>query len=154
MSSLNQMFVNISKYFKLENENLENESLENESSEESESCSICLESLNNNKISKYECNHYFHECCLKNWDNGCPLCRAIERNRNINSNSKNKQNILDINSMRNIKNLYGSDMMIYINKWNDRECVNNNHKFIVSNPYGVLVICEDCNTIQCFNRLH
>ena len=140
------MLNSISKYFELE--------LEDINLEENNSCSICLESLNNNKILKYECNHYFHENCINRWNNGCPLCRAKEKISNNINNSKNKENILDINYIKKLSNVNGSDRMIYINRWNDRECVNNNHKFIVSNPYGVLVICEDCNTIQCFNKLH
>ena len=40
-------------------------------------CSICIDSLENDKILKLECNHIFHlECLKKVKNNKCPLCRA------------------------------------------------------------------------------
>ena len=42
-----------------------------------EECSICLESLKSFKICKLECDHYFHEDCIKEWNTKsdiCPLC--------------------------------------------------------------------------------
>ena len=41
-------------------------------------CSICLEKLYNNII-RLNCNHYFHERCINDWqrrNNNCPICRA------------------------------------------------------------------------------
>jgi hypothetical protein len=47
-------------------------------------CAICLDSLDNlegNKIIQLNnCNHQFHESCLKQWidkNNTCPLCRTV-----------------------------------------------------------------------------
>ena len=44
-------------------------------------CSICLDSLEeNNIITLVNCNHQFHESCLKQWtanNNTCPLCRTV-----------------------------------------------------------------------------
>ena len=44
-------------------------------------CSICLDSLEeNNIITLLNCNHQFHESCLKQWtinNNTCPLCRTV-----------------------------------------------------------------------------
>lgn len=45
-------------------------------------CSICLETLNNNKeknITTKECNHTFHLSCLNKWiqqNPSCPCCRC------------------------------------------------------------------------------
>lgn len=43
-----------------------------------EECSICLEIINNN-IVKLECNHIFHDRCIKMWIcnymTTCPICR-------------------------------------------------------------------------------
>ena len=40
-------------------------------------CSICIDSLENEKILKLECSHIFHlECLKKVKNNKCPLCRA------------------------------------------------------------------------------
>jgi len=47
----------------------------------SEDCSICIESLNVDKIvSLVNCNHTFHEKCIKDWTMvhkhiSCPICR-------------------------------------------------------------------------------
>ena len=41
-------------------------------------CSICLEKLYSNII-RLNCNHYFHEKCINDWqrrNNNCPICRA------------------------------------------------------------------------------
>lgn len=42
-------------------------------------CPICMEKLNG-KLGHLECNHYFHEECLKKWletspNSNCPICR-------------------------------------------------------------------------------
>ena len=42
-------------------------------------CSICLEKyIKNDKIMSLECNHSFHDACIKLWlknNNTCPQCR-------------------------------------------------------------------------------
>ena len=41
-------------------------------------CSICLEKLYSNII-RLNCNHYFHEKCINDWqkrNNNCPICRS------------------------------------------------------------------------------
>ena len=44
-------------------------------------CPICLEEYDNNKkIIKLNCNHIFHESCIKEWfveKDNCPNCRKI-----------------------------------------------------------------------------
>jgi len=119
-----------------------------------EDCAICFETLEENIINKWSCNHKFHSNCIKQWKkNSCPLCRITKlNNQNIKSNN---QNILDINKLKNIcKNLEGDIKEIYLELFNDKDCITNNHNLICLEKFGVKIICEDCNTIQCFNRLH
>ena len=53
----------------------------------SEECSICLESMENNKYT-LECNHTFHTNCILKWfRNGnsiCPLCKQTKIHQDIN----------------------------------------------------------------------
>lgn len=119
-----------------------------------EICAICIDNLDNNIINKWSCIHIFHSNCIKKWkNNSCPLCRTTElNNQNIKSNN---QNILDINKLKNIcKNLEGDIKEIYLELFNDKDCITNNHNLICLEQFGVKIICEDCNKIQCFNRLH
>ena len=53
-------------------------------------CSICLETLGSKKIRTLECNHNFHEECLKGVRNKqCPLCRfPFESNVTISTDSE------------------------------------------------------------------
>ena len=64
-----------------------------------EDCAICFETLEENIINKWSCNHKFHSNCIKQWKkNSCPLCRITKlNNQNIKSNN---QNVLDINIMK------------------------------------------------------
>ena len=45
-------------------------------------CSVCLESLEDNTYTIPECNHQFHQNCIIEWyrtvgsDCGCPMCRS------------------------------------------------------------------------------
>ena len=42
-------------------------------------CSICLETIENNYIILYKCCHKFHKECIDRWlnkKNTCPYCRA------------------------------------------------------------------------------
>ena len=43
---------------------------------------------------------------------------------------------------------------IYLELFNDKDCITNNHNLICLEQFGVKIICENCNKIQCFNRLH
>ena len=46
-------------------------------------CSICLNVLENDIISKWKCNHKFHSKCIKKWmktKKTCPICRNILKN--------------------------------------------------------------------------
>lgn len=111
-----------------------------------EDCAICFETLDNNIINKWSCNHKFHSNCIKNWNKFCPLCKTTELNN---------KNILDINIMKNIyKNIEGDIKEIYLELFNNKDCITNNHNLICLEKFGVKIICENCNTLQCFNRLH
>jgi hypothetical protein len=61
-------------------------------------CSICLENLTNDKVSRLSCKHIFHTSCLKDWlfkdilKPKCPNCNfyVIEQeNINLNTNNPN-----------------------------------------------------------------
>jgi hypothetical protein len=118
-------------------------------------CSICYEDISENEIyKKWKCTHVFHEHCANEWNNGCPNCRCMTIRHNENITGKNPSNILNISLMANINPLVGDKKMMYMNKWNDRECITQNHNFICSNGFGVVLICEHCNTVQTFNRIH
>ena len=118
-------------------------------------CTICYEEIEEHETyTKWTCDHSFHKNCVQKWNNGCPNCRCMKNIHNDNVIGKNKENVLNISLMKNINPLVGDKKMIYLNKWNDRECINENHNFICSNGYGVILICEHCNTIQSFNTMH
>ena len=126
-------------------------------------CSICFECLEEDfQIQKWDCSHRFHENCANMWNNGCPMCRTMElvhveeAEEEITwSISRNPANVLDIERMKSM-NIYVSNnsIPIYKNEWKDQDCVEQNHNLLFFQPYGVLCICENCNTIQCYNRLH
>lgn len=118
-----------------------------------EDCSICLSKLDNNIVSKWSCSHQFHSSCIINWNKFCPLCKTTKINNP--SIQFNNQNVLDIAAMKNIcNNLEGNIKHIYLELWNDTNCLQNNHSLICLENFGVKIICENCNLIQCFNKLH
>ena len=87
----------------------------------------------------------------------CPQCKCIEIIEDVldlEGLKRNKENVLNINSMKKGPLVPVYFTYLYKQRWNDRGCVNTNHKLHYFEPYGVVVICETCNTIQCFNKLH
>jgi hypothetical protein len=67
-----------------------------------EDCAICFETLEENIINKWSCNHKFHSNCIKQWKkNSCPLCRTTKLNNEYKLNIKiiksNKTNLSLIN---------------------------------------------------------
>ena len=127
---------------------------------ETNECGICYENMEKNeKIKKWDCTHYFHKNCIKQWNKSCPICRCeilINKNNNNNNNNKNKNNtnILNIESMRKYPNVEHNYLHFYKNQWFDQHCILNNHTMLCVQPYGITMICEDCNTIQTFNCIH
>ena len=118
-------------------------------------CTICYEEIEEHETyTKWSCHHSFHKNCVQKWNNGCPNCRCMKNIHNDHLIGKNKTNVLNISLMKNINPLVGFEKMIYLNKWNDKECITQNHNIICSNGYGVVLICEHCNTVQSFNKMH
>lgn len=126
-------------------------------------CSICFESLDEKQaFQKWNCSHRFHENCVQRWNNGCPMCRTrrliesqIEEIEVTWSISRNPSNVLDLDRMKSM-NIYLEDDLIpmYKNVWKDRDCIDQNHSLWFFKPFAVLCICENCNTVQSFNRIH
>ena len=121
-------------------------------------CSICLGQ--NNQFQKWNCQHRFHEKCANLWSNGCPICRTTEFVNEEQSEpvtwsiSRNPGNVLDLERMKNTNILHENVEHIYKNIWKDQDCIRLDHKLWYFDNFGVQAICEHCNTIQCFNRMH
>lgn len=111
-------------------------------------CVICLVEKNNfNKI--WICQHEFCVDCCNNISNStCPLCRE----KILIDQPKKNKNILDINFIRNLKIPHNLDL--YLNKWSNKTCLDNNHEIVIRKTYGVIAICVECNIIQCFNYIN
>lgn len=119
------------------------------------SCSICLDSINNNKI--LNCNHEFCESCINSWlvkNNNCPLCRQIVKNNILESELElfyqtyKGTNIFQKmlwNSRPNLSN--------YLNDNRLSSCVNQKHRLVISKPYGIIINCHHCNKVVPFNWL-
>jgi hypothetical protein len=129
--------------------------------EETNNCVICWDCIDtNDSYQKWNCSHRFHKKCIEDWSNGCPTCRNqnlfndVHCEPNTWSISRNPINVLDLERMKK-SNLLPVDLEpIYKNLWKDQECIGLDHKLWYFNNYGVQAICENCNTIQCFNQLH
>ena len=122
-----------------------------------ELCCVCLETTPTmQKIYKWKCSHSFHEECIKTWDNGCPLCRTMVLiHPTITwTISRNPTNILNIEHMKTLTNVPVEHQHIYATQWKDRDCIDLNHRLLYIQPHGVIVICEDCNTIQSYRLMH
>ena len=124
-------------------------------------CAICHDEENTCEfVRKWKCNHTFHSTCIENWDHSCPYCRCEELDEDLIEPvswqiSRNPTNVLNIDNIRNINPITETSIkQIYLNKWKDRDCIRNGHTMFCCQPYGVLLICEDCNTIQTFNCMH
>jgi len=110
-------------------------------------CSICLENINENeKISKWTCTHYFHKECLNYWNKSCPNCRCTTI---FNIEKKNKY--FDIEYFKTFAKKVSSEN--YINLWKKSECINDNHLLTFHKTYGVIGVCETCQTVQGFNLI-
>lgn len=130
-------------------------------------CSICFENIEQ-LYSKWNCNHTFHYECVKNWNNGCPYCRcrdlriiaANERQHYVLTETEirdkhfPKQNVLQIESMRQYIDVPGNSKDIYKSLWKKTDCITNNHEFLIKRSYGCIMICTSCNLIKTFNLMH
>ena len=127
-------------------------------------CVICIQEKNiNDFIGIWHCEHLFCKNCVNNaihrGINTCFLCRSTTKNTVYNNSSNNenyssncKGNVMNINSIRNIRNIPTNNIP-YLERWEKRECIQRNHEFVIRQPYGVIMICVRCNLIQCFNLL-
>ena len=113
-----------------------------------ECCSICLCEMKDDKYvcQKYKCNHSFHKNCISDWHGTCPLCRANEIYDPIKKRIKGFKDL-----PRNVPSQY---IKIYLEKWGNNQCQENNHTMFFKHTYGVIGICETCQSIQCFNLSH
>jgi hypothetical protein len=118
-------------------------------------CSVCLDDKNNMVI-PYECQHSYCSDCIKQWNGPCPLCRSNFTNTNTNTNT----NFTTISHesvngfLQNNQKVPIQHHALYKRTWKKHECIVNSHSLSYLSPYGVVVICKDCNIIQCYNRLH
>ncbi len=125
-------------------------------------CVICWDCIDiNNSYQKWNCSHLFHKTCAESWNKGCPMCRTQNLFNDGHCEpvtwliSRNPRNVLDLERMKNSRILVQENLEhIYKNKWKDQECIGLDHKLWYFDNFGVQVICENCNTIQCFNRTH
>ena len=127
-------------------------------------CCVCLETnTTSQRICKWDCTHSFHAGCIERWNVGCPLCRNNVLASSLNNIdvhvgwtiSRNPVCILDVERMKErISQVPDEHIHIYKNEWKDRECIDANHRMIYFHTYGVIAICEDCNTTQSFNCVH
>lgn len=136
------------------------------STEDNPICCVCLDTntTNTEKIRKWNCNHTFHAACIANWNVSCPMCRTQHRlTRHPGSNpvtvtwtlSRNPACIIDIETMKqSFIRVPDQYIPMYKNTWKDRDCILHNHTMLYVRTYGVLGICEDCNTIQPYNCIH
>jgi len=129
-----------------------------EPANETHNCPICFDNIEQ-LYTKWSCNHYFHENCINTWNHSCPLCRNTDRiqcTESINEPSiyQHKNNSMDIHILQSLVKVPIDKRHLYINNWGKSECIDNNHELLVLQPFGVIIICKDCNLIKCFNRLH
>ena len=129
--------------------------------EKTNDCVICWDCIDKTEsYQKWNCSHRFHKKCIESWSNGCPTCRNKNLFNNGQyepvtwSNSRNPINVLNLESMKNTNILSVDLEHMYKDVWKDRDCVDQNHKIWYFNNFGVVAICENCNTVQSFNRLH
>lgn len=112
-------------------------------------CHICF--VNTSEFKKvWTCNHGVCNSC-SNRLTICPFCRSC---REISTDDQPTPNQLDINKMKQLRQVDSNYKQIYLNQWGKRECILNNHNMILVQPYGVICICETCNLIKCFNLKH
>jgi hypothetical protein len=68
--------------------------------------------------------------------------------------STNPKCILDTEGLKRWFALSTEHTQLYKNAWKDHDCIGLNHNMAFIDQEDIIVVCEDCNTFQCFNRLH
>ena len=120
------------------------------------SCSICLETIINNK--KLDCNHEFCKTCIDFWlnnHNNCPMCRKIViiNNNNLFQNELFYQTYKGTNIFKKMLWHYTPNLSNYLDDERLSNCVNQNHRLVISKPYGIIINCHQCNKTVPFNWL-
>ena len=130
-------------------------------------CAICLDENNEDNFVCNYCNNVFHNTCIKNMNNNyCPLCRKELHNTSYNYKNYifNNMSNLDDNTENNNKNKY--NINFYLEKWNNKKCFINNHKFkletlgdwdILNNDFYftykcMYIECLDCKVSKLLNH--
>ena len=113
-------------------------------------CLICFEVINeNDKFKKWNCKHYFHKECIKNWNKNCPTCRCTSLCLPTNEVKENPY--FNIRHFKSFAKEISSNK--YINFWKKRDCIRSNHNLTFHQTYGVIGVCETCQTVQSFNLI-
>ena len=87
-------------------------------------CVICLDNMDESIYKCNKCNNNFHIDCIKKLKKKlCPLCRTC-----ITITDNSDYNVT-FNNMDETNRIY--DINFYINKWYDKDCLNNKHHFIL-----------------------
>ena len=116
-------------------------------------CVICLEKFNTSIYKCPTCKNCFHNKCIRKLkQNNCPLCRS-----SIIIPNNSKSNVI-FNNMDETNKLYNIDY--FTNKWKDKTCLNENHKFILetlgdwisnNNNNNNLTFIYKCMYLECTN---
>lgn len=99
-------------------------------------CSICLTINDEYSVCPYTCEHKFHTTCAQLWTKNCPLCR---------SQTKNIMNRFDKMYNNCIPLCHNIDDYSF-----NANCKSHNVKIKQSpiSPYGAVIFCFDCRTIE------
>jgi hypothetical protein len=128
-------------------------------------CCICLDTntAHIETIRKWNCSHKFHAECISNWNHSCPVCRNCINMLPISyaceeirwTISRNPRCVLNTDDMKRLHETVPDEHVhIYKNAWKDQDCIAQNHRMVYLQPYGVIAICEDCDTIQTYCLMH
>ena len=123
-------------------------------------CAICYDDENTSPlIHKWTCSHdeKFHTTCIENWNGGCPLCRNtenLEQYKPIPRYSRGRKFISPEYLLNPLNHIPNQHKPVYMEHWNKKICIENNHHLIFIKPYGVVGWCQNCDITQCFNLSH
>lgn len=101
-------------------------------------CCVCFSDISSNHFErKWNCFHENMKCCKVCSDklDFCPVCR------NTNEYSE------FLERYKNIPDITKSHLSLYY----DDSCIRSHHDISIKKPYGVLILCNDCKSIKCYN---
>ena len=111
-------------------------------------CSICIDEIipeSKDSVQIWKCNHTFHKSCIKNWTKNCPYCRC--ENKIIKKNPT-----FNIEYFKSFARKIDSGK--YINDWEKKDCISDEHDLTFHSTYSIIGVCETCQTVQSFNLKH